>query len=205
MSPETKAAFEHELHYLQAGIEQMESYLLSTAVYRSVGINALSGEPPYPELTLGNLLLSRLRAEALAQTPAQQAELYKSYEEMEAQHARWRVAWVKKAAAEFRARMALWTTFLEDYRLNPEAQYDRYAYEVGRRVLLELLLKEAPNIAETQGELLEKLDHMLKSILVEGDFIWDSSLEKSFPKAEFWYLYGKLPKAISGAKDTYYD
>ena len=51
---------EYDLRYLKAGIEQLESYLLSSDVYWSIGTRAPAGETPYPQLTIGGLLLARM-------------------------------------------------------------------------------------------------------------------------------------------------
>jgi hypothetical protein len=40
--------------------------------------------------------------------------------------------------------------------------------------------------------MLQSLDMALKIIFVEGDFVWESCLEKGFPRETFWYLYGMI-------------
>jgi len=109
----------HDLQYLQAGLDQLESYLLSKDLYRPIGIQAARGQPPYPQLTLGWLLLARLRAQATSQTPAQLAELQRLSQQVDGLRTRWRTAWGDKAQAEFRARLNLWRDFLEEYRQAP--------------------------------------------------------------------------------------
>jgi len=183
---------EYDLRYLRAGIQELESYLLSGEIYQPLGISAPIGEKPYPQLTLGWLLLARLRARATAQSSAQKAELERLSQELEATRTRWRAAWEKKARAEFRARLNLWRDFLEEYRQDPEANYDRYGYEVGRRVLLQLLSGEIDELPEAEQEALSGLDLVLKAIFVPGEFIWDGELAASFPKTPYWYLYGRI-------------
>ena len=187
--------FEYDMKYLQAGVDLLEKYLLAADLYWPLGVSAPHGETAYPPLTLGMLLLSRRRAEATAQSPAQQAELERLSARLETVRSQWRTAWGKKAAAEFRARLNLWGDFLSDYRRDPEAHYDRYAYEVGRRVLLKLLGSEAEGVPAAQTELLASLDKLLKTILVPGEFVWEPDLAARFPRTEYWYLYGKLSKS----------
>lgn len=54
---------DYDLRYLAAGVKALESYLLSSDLYWPPGIEARSGESPYPSLTPGNILLAKLRAE----------------------------------------------------------------------------------------------------------------------------------------------
>ena len=187
---------EYDLRYLKAGIEQLESYLLSSDVYWSIGTRAPAGETPYPQLTLGVLLLARLRAQSSMKTSTQQVELEELNGRLNDLRTRWRVAWEGKASKEYHARLNLWKNFLEEYRANPETQYDRYKYEVTRRVMLDLLGAETENIPQTQRDLLASLDLLLHTIFTSGKFIWDISLAASFPQDQYWYLYGRVPKSL---------
>jgi len=187
---------EYDLRYLKAGIEQLEPFLLSSDVYWSIGTRAPAGETPYPQLTLGGLLLARLRAQSSIKTSTQQVELKELSGRLNDLHTRWRVAWEGKASKEFPARLNLWKNFLEEYRANPETQYDRYTYEVTRRVMLHLLGAETENIPQAQRDLLASLDLLLRTIFISGDFIWDVTLVASFPQEQYWYLYGRIPKSL---------
>ena len=53
---------EYDLRYLRASVELLKNYLFSKDIYWSIGISAERGAPPYPQLTLGNMLLARKRA-----------------------------------------------------------------------------------------------------------------------------------------------
>lgn len=185
---------EYDLRFFQAGIAEMEQYLLAKDIYWPVGISALPGETPYPKLTLGTLLLVQQRLEATTSTAGQHAELLKLKNQLNAVRSRWRTAWGKKAQAEFRARLNLWRDFLSDYRKEPGAHFDRFGYEVGRRAMLHLLAAEADELSQAHVDLLAALDAQLKAVLRPGAFAWDASLSASFPPQEFWYLYGSLPE-----------
>jgi hypothetical protein len=193
---------EYDLWYMRDGIDQLENYLLSKDIYWPVGVAPPAGEAPYPQFTLGNLLLSQQRARATAQTPNQRAEFNRLNAEMGTIRTRWRVALAKKAEAEFHARLMLWRDFLEEYRKNPSANHDRYAYEVNRRVLLELLQREAYDLPADEIELLDGLDRLLKSLLASDGFIWEPELIPAFSVDRFWYLYGYLPKALASPTPT---
>jgi len=185
---------EYDLRYLRAGLELLESYLLSQDIYRPVGVTPAAGEPPYPQLTLGWLLLARRRLRATAASPAQRDEAARLSAELEATRSHWRVAWGGKAKAEFRARLNLWRDFLEEYRQQAEANYDRYGYEVSRRVLLELLRSEAEGLGHADLDMLRGLDALLRTLHKPGEFVWDRVLAPAFPPDTYWYLYGSLPK-----------
>jgi hypothetical protein len=185
--------FEYDLRFLRASVEQLEAYLLSKELYWPLGIGAPAGEPSYPQLTLGWLLLAQRRASVTALPGVQEAELERWRVQLEATRVRWRIAWEQKARWELRARLNLWRNFIEEYRAAPEANYDRYAYEVGRRVMAGLLAKEVGEIPHADEEMLAGLDKILRASLVTGEFIWEAGLQDGFPREEFWFLYGRLP------------
>jgi hypothetical protein len=185
---------EYDLRYMQAGIELLEKYLMSGDIYWPIGIGAPNREPAYPQFTLGWLLLARRRAQYTARTPAQQAEFERLKGQLEGTRTRWRAAWGRKARAEFHARLTLWSNFLEEYRKEPAANYDRYPYEVGRRVLLQLLEDEADELPEAEIEMLAGLDLILRAVYSPGAFIWEAELSPGFPDGIFWYLYGSILK-----------
>ena len=189
--------FDYDARFISAGLDQLDSYLLSSDIYRPVGASAPSSEPPYPQLTLGALLLAQKRAEATALSPAQKAEFSKLQNILEAKRSRWRSAWGRKATAEFRARLNLWGDFLNEYRKHPDANNDRFAYEVSRRVILHLLRPEAIDLPKADLKMVDSLDALLQVMLVPAGFIWDDSLIPAFPASTYWYLYGYLPKKIN--------
>ena len=164
---------EYDLGYLQAGVNILESYLLSSELYWTVGVRPPGGGPAYPQLTLGgiNLSLARLRSMHLS---VHNEAIFKSLEaEIGAMRLDWQVRWEDKASHEFHARLFLWRDFLEEYRANPANHVDRYAYEVSRRVMLQLLSSDAVKVPKVEVELLEGLDTLLKSIFIPGPFIWE--------------------------------
>lgn len=186
--------FDYDFRYMQAALEQLDSYLLGKDIYRPIGVVPPPGESPYPQLTLGTLLLAKERAQANAQTNSQRADSDRLVDGLEAIRSKWRSAWGRKATTEFNARLNLWADFLNDYRRHPDANEDRYAYEISRRVMLHLLLPDTLDLPEANQELLSSLDLLLKTVLIPGQFIWDEILQTAFPKDPYWYLYGYLPR-----------
>ena len=187
------SSLEYELRFINAGIEQLESYLLSTQLYWPIGISPPSGYPPYPPLTIGNLLLADRKAQALARENAHRNNLQKSENELKTIASQWGLKWENKCVREFQARLTLWGNYLQEYRENPGNNYDRYNYEVSRRVILELLLTAHGAITQSNLELLTTLDAVLYELLNKGEFIWENDLAVLFPRADFWFLYGNLP------------
>lgn len=192
-------SFEYDLRYLQAGIDQLEAYLLAGELYWPIGINPPKSEPPYAQLTLGGLLLARQRLRATAETPKQQAEQARVEQRLEALRGQWRTAWGKKARQDFHARLNLWRDFLEEYRQRPSAHYDRYAYEVGRRAQLHLLAPEAIDLPPAELQTIEGLDKLLRAVFSPGAFVWEQSLARSFSPTTYWYLYGALRDELTEA------
>lgn len=183
----------YDLGYFQAGVQVLKEYMLSGEIYWPIGAKPPAGEPSYPQLTLGGLLLARARLEGRRLAPEEDMALARLDREYDRLRSRWRVAWEAKAAREFHARLVLWRDFLEEYRAGPGNNADRYTYEVTRRVMLELLLPQSAGVPPEEIELLEALDQLLRSRLEMEDFIWDMELAPGFPKENYWYLYG-LPR-----------
>lgn len=191
---------EYDLRYLQAGLDQLEAYLLASELYWPINASAPAGEPPYPQLTPGGLLLARQRLQATAKSQAEQDELAGLERQLQAMLSKWRTAWGKKAAADFHSRLRLWGDFLDEYRQRPAAQYDRYDYEVSRRVQLNLLRSEAGQLPNAEIEALEGLDKLLRAVFVSGPFAWPTALQPAFPQREYWFLYGGLSKDLKGTE-----
>ena len=184
---------ETDWNYLEAGLASMEAYLQSPEIFWPIGIQAPRGENAYPQLSLGGLLLARERLRA-RQAFAGAANAAYDLQGLAQFRARWPVAWERKANAEFPIRLNLWRDFLEDYRRTPAPQAGRYAYEVGRRVQLHLLLPETRDLPSAYPELLSSLDGYHASVFLTGEFVWEAALAAGFPRQPYWYLYGSLKK-----------
>ena len=183
---------EYDLGYLRAALTVLDDYLLSADLYWSIGNRPPRGEPPYPSLTLGGVLLAQARAHAHPASGNLVGQLAQADEQINAVRGRWRSAWGRKARRDFHARLNLWRDFLEEYRQKPEAHLDRYAYEVRRRVMLHRLEPEAGEIPKAEVELLAGLDRLLRIVLIPGGFVWEQELSPGFPEEPYWYLYGRL-------------
>ncbi len=190
-------SIEYDIRYLQAGLVVIEDYLLVSELYWPIGASAPVGEPPFPLLTIGNLLLSQARLRARILSPGQQVDLVRLTQQMETARTRWRVAWEQKAKRGYHSRLTMWNNFLEEYREAPGANFDRYTYEVRLRVILHLLQPEAESIDKAEMDLLSGLDTLLRAILVPGEFLWEQELAGGFSPEEYWYLFGYLPERLA--------
>lgn len=182
----------YEIRYLQACVGLLEDYLLSSDLFWPAGVKAGTGQPPYPQFTLAGLLLFLRRAQARTLSAEQQDILRQLEDQVDQIRTHWRVAWGKKAAAEFRSRLNLWKNYIAEYREFPAGNYQRYGYEVARRAQLQLLGQDADDLPSAQVSLLQSLDRYLQSDFLSGEFIWEAEIATSFPRDPYWYLYGKL-------------
>lgn len=185
---------EYELGYFKAGLQMLEDYLLSEDIYWTLGEPPPAGDQPYPELTLGGLLMRYAKLSCIQLDPVLQEAFTPLEIEFDRINQKWRMAVDRKAAHEFHARLILWRDYLEELRQNPEQHVDRYAYEVQRRLMLDLLQSHTASIPNPEMKLMEALDKVLRAILESGPFIWPASCQAAFPPETFWYLYGKPRK-----------
>jgi hypothetical protein len=189
-------SIEYDLNYLQAGLADLEGYLLSNELYWSIDAGAPAGESPYPRMTLGNLFLAATRLSGRRLSTAERAQLEHLNKSMHAIRQHWLVAWGQKSSREFSARLRLWRDFLDEYRNHPGENLDRYAYEVTRRVILHLLSSEAQDVPEEETDLLNGMDNLLRAAFLPGRFVWNEKLKNSFPENPYWYLYGTLKEEL---------
>lgn len=185
---------EYELAYLRNCVPLLENYLLSEEIYWQLGAGPPTGAAPFPSFTLGGVLLLRAKAAARHLTAAQQDELERLNHLIDACRGHWRVAWSRKAGREHRARLGLWRMYLEEYFEQPDANIDRYPYEVNRRVQVHLLAAEADRVPRSDAELMASLDRRLHAVFVPGAFVWEMDLARGFPTGVYWYLWGHPEK-----------
>jgi hypothetical protein len=180
---------EYDLGYLETSAGLLKNYLLSEEIYWKMNASSPPGEPPFPSLTLGGVLLSLERANARQISSDQEIRKNRVQNEIERLRMKWRTAWRRKASQEFGARLNLWRNYLEELRQEPEQNIDRYPYEITRRVMLALLEQEAEEIPIAQAQLLAGLDLVLQGLMVPGEFVWDESLAGGFPLQRYPYLF----------------
>jgi hypothetical protein len=180
---------EYDLSYLETAVELLEDYLLAKEIYWKMSAISPPGEPGFPALTLGGVLLAVARVSGRRLTTSQDQRRSKLINEIDRIQMKWRTAWRNRAKDEYRSRLDLWRNFLEEFREDPNGNFDRYGYEVNRRVMLHLLAEDIADIPISQLELLAGLDRILKGLMVPGEFVWADELKEGFPPESFPYLY----------------
>lgn len=172
-----------DLEYFSEGVNDLEEYLLSKEIYWNL--------PGMPRLTVGNLLLTRIRLLNKLSDLEDLEKLRQLYSKLEDIKTKWKAAWEFKIKAEIGSRITLWSNYLADYQSDPEEYSRAFSEEVRWRVIIQLLSNEVSGNFK-ENSLLKSLDGKLKSILIPGPFIWSTLSLKDFPSDEFWFLYGRL-------------
>jgi len=140
-------------------------------------------------LTIGNLMLSKARLNALLAGGAQGNELADLSRRIDEFRQQWRVNWGIKAAREYGSRINLWQQYLHELRGDAHRNAAVYPSEVRQRAILHLLLAEVNDIPTGQKEQLNMLDQILRGLSQPGPFVWEPELASGFPKEDFWFLY----------------
>ena len=158
---------DQDLQYLEAGIRELQDYLLSNELYWT-----LAGASSLPRLTVGGLLLARTRLGGRADSFAARVDAIR----LERQS-----AWDAKTSREVRARSDLWKNYLMDYRESPQSHVSEYPQQVRYRAMLTLL-----------GQNVNEHDEYVRGVFIEGKFVWEPECESNFSRDSFWFLFGRL-------------
>jgi hypothetical protein len=181
---------------VQAGVGEMQELLLSPDLYRPLGARE---KLLLPQLSYGGMLLAFRRL--------QFSQEYSGSDEVKIIRSRflqicqqWKQNAEIKAGREYQARLRQWTQFFEEIEAGPDAKPGNYSFEIRVRVILDLFSELYPTIGKDSDTLLSNLNLRLRTWLaknpqkqatenVSSGFIWESGLERGFPKERFWYLY----------------
>jgi hypothetical protein len=173
--------------------EELEDYLISRELFLPLQQQAPSEEPPYPQLSLGGLLLTLDELDSLEAEldPALAARLQRLRSRVEALRAKWAAAVQRKAAQELHCRVNLWRAYLSDLEEDPRAP-ELYPQEAKQRVMAARLEQASGEGAESTAarRALYQLDSRLRRRFDPGPFVWDGRLARIYPASEFWFLYG---------------
>lgn len=184
---------ETNLHFLEAMIEELEAYVLSRELFWPLSQERQSGSPPFPRMTIGNVLLTfdQLEVQQEQFSLPQKTALQKLTREWERACRKWPVALEGKAVIEMRSRLNLWRAYLTDLK----QQGDRagvYSHEVRNRVKFERLAGFVGQKEQTEPYLdaMQSQDARLRTKFSPGEFQWHPALKQVYPKPRYWYLYG---------------
>lgn len=178
----------YDMRYLEAALEVLEDFLKSQEMYWNLAVTPPPGEPPYPQLSLGNVLLAWQRLQRpLAVPQVQQRDtLGRALERL---RQRYSVLWEQKARREGQMRARLWAQYVDELGRHEEARA-YYAHEVRHRTILELL-REHASLAPAVLALSDHADRRLRVRFVPGAFVWEPGIAPAFPQPRFWFLYGR--------------
>lgn len=191
------ASAEYDLNFFRAGLGELKDYLLGHELFRPIGIRPLASETPYPQFTIGNLLLFRARLQGRERgsslTPAQVEELAVLEDSLHSIRTQWRVAWEEKVKREFASRLRQWSHFVAELHSDSAEHVAYYPHQVRLRAILELLAEYLPPSVSAELELLEKLDGSLRELTLPGEFLWGDELAPGFDPQRYEFLY-RRPK-----------
>ncbi len=183
----------YDLDLVEAMVEELEDFLLSGEVFWPLQRRAGAGEPPFPQLSLGGLLVTLDELEAIEPdlSPELAARLQQVRGHVDALRAKWASAIQRKAARELHNRTNLWRAYLSDLDDGPRAA-ELYPQEVRQRVMAARLEAAAGDSAEAASSrrALGEADSRLRRRFNPGPFVWDRRLARVYPASKFWFLYG---------------
>lgn len=169
--------------------EDLADYLASETLFYPTG-------PNYPELTLGGWLMRQHRLEALRDQLGQDErnQLEQILIEGNAILRNNIVRAEAKMHDELQVRLRQWKTYLQDVQEGESGAW--YATAVEPRAMLTALINQLSNSPYQMNsdvpDRLEKVDMLAKFRWLSGDFVWSDGWDKAYPKADFWYLYGRF-------------
>lgn len=189
---------DHDIQFLKLAVNDLGDYLTVKEIFWPLPEAGHAAGVLSNRLSLGALLFAHSRLHARHLDDAQTLEVDSLDQRINDGHTRWQAHWDSKAAQEFPVRMRLWRNYLEEYRQDPPGSYRAYSREVDRRVMLQLLGKNAPIPVEEQDRL-QQLDDELTRYFIPGPFVWSTDLQDGFPPDLYWFLYGSLaPDGVKG-------
>ncbi len=170
---------ERDRQFVEAGLQELESYLLSKELYWPLHATTTD----FTQLTPGALLLvcARMRGWGGAEAASLETQL-------DAVRSKWRSAWEAKASREVHARSEMWKDYLAEARQAPSEHAREYRHQVRLRAMLELLSRET----SSSSDMVTELDAALRAIFAPGEFVWEAQLQSAFPHDRFWFLYGTI-------------
>lgn len=187
---------DYDLRYLDAAAAELKPYLLSNELYWPLRLQPPSGNPDYPPMTPGNVLLFRTklqgRRDSRSLKSADKTTFLALEEQLHDLIQAWRTAWDRKVAREFKSRFDQWKIVLDEMSDDPGNQTGYYKSDVRMRVLLELLAGDFRGRTPAELGLLSALDRKLQVMTKDAQFIWEDELKGVFGREKYWFLYSMI-------------
>ena len=184
---------EYNLALVQAMLEDIESYVLTSELFWPLSQSAPKGMT-FPRLTPGTLflILDELSVQTSEMPPSSQHHYQKLNLQAETLLSKWAAGLGAKATQELRSRFNLWNAYITDLYEKVEPA-DNYTREVRHRVIFERLLHFARPASDitVHTQAMASLDNLLRSFFRPGELIWDERLRTCYRAQEYWFLYGR--------------
>lgn len=170
--------------FAQAVRDTIADYLDSQVLFYP--LNAVGGVE-LPQLTIGAWLETDWRARGMQFASGEQAMIDAARAAVAEARAKSRDTYISKAQREFKSRLDTWSWYLDE----PRGGKTAYASQAHTRLKLELLQSD---VAQSKSEQmrLKTNDARLRTMWVDGDFIWEPPLIALAPRDTHWWLYGGL-------------
>ena len=163
---------------LLAAVEEFTNYLHSSELQWKVNFSRV--------FTAGRILLAQKRVALLKEGQTINLKLIEQIDHLKLEN---KAIWQRKIESEIPYRINIWKNSLRDYL--DEGVDSSYSAQVSNRVMLTLLMNDTDFLQPSVERTLNELDDRLRTLVEEGDFIWDAVLKPGFTNADYWYLYTK--------------
>lgn len=178
-----------DLDFYRVSVPELREYILSKELYWGLS-PGLKGAASFPQLTIGNLLLSQAKLNAVQLPPDQRNEFARLSEDVQRIHSEWLANWRLKAGQEFKSRLNLWSQYIRDLSGDTPQHASFYSTEVRQRAILSLFqLGDHLSCTVEEEKRLYVADQILHGFTQPGPFIWPPSIKVGFPETDFWFLY----------------
>lgn len=180
-----------DLEILQVMADQMDDYLRSETLFWPMGYSDM------PMLTLGGYWLRQHRLTALRSllTSEQQAQLDAAIQTFDTAVSERIVRTEARAHTELEARIRQWGEYLRDLASKKSAEVASYPAQVEVRAIIAALvdqLQQRPYTLDPKlASAATSLDPGLRARLSGGEFVWPDEWQPAYPKAAYWFLYGR--------------
>jgi hypothetical protein len=188
--------YDYEQPYLQAALQQTKNFLLSKDIFWNSGLKSPDGHPPYPQLSVANILLANRRLSAIKESqqlgPLQRDQIAQLNTALDNIHNEWQAAWQAKAELEFGLRIREFTRFLDALSSSDQQAETSFKNGIRIRVLLQLLLPEINQAPPALKAELALHHQRFKHRTQPADFVWPQPLWRAFPPEDYGFLYTQI-------------
>ena len=180
---------ENDLNVFTAMVEHLKPYIYEDQLFGQIS-NKL------PKLTLGGLLMRQYRLQSLEDelSSGQRQRFHTVNETLKSVRYEWLTHFRDKLLHEFNSRMNAMQWFLEDCSKDRKSCDPNWPNEAEKRTIIHHVVHEAEFekvFTDEHRGTLSAIDARLRGLAVGDTFLWDEDLQPIYPRATFWWLYGR--------------